>query len=72
MSRKHNDWSQVRVWHIPGGYWGGRTYEARGFIHPYQLERRRRLQPLSFAQIEAFRRARHSSAVCPHRSTGSF
>jgi hypothetical protein len=32
-----NDWSEVRVWHIPGGYWGGRTYEAQGFIHPYQL-----------------------------------
>lgn len=29
-----NDWSEVRVWHIPGGYWGGRTYEAQGFIHP--------------------------------------
>lgn len=32
-----NDWSQVRVWHVPGGYWGGRTYEAQGFIHPYRL-----------------------------------
>jgi hypothetical protein len=32
-----NDWSQVRVWHVPGGYWGGRTYEAQGFIHPFQL-----------------------------------
>ena len=28
-----NDWSEVRVWHIPGGYWGGRTYQARG-LHP--------------------------------------
>jgi hypothetical protein len=33
-----NDWSQVRVWHIPGGYWGGRAYEAEGFIHPYRLD----------------------------------
>lgn len=32
-----NDWSQVRVWHIPGGYWGGRTYQAEGFIHPFRL-----------------------------------
>lgn len=32
-----NDWSEVRVWHIPGGYWGGRTYEVQGFIHPFQL-----------------------------------
>ena len=29
-----NDWSQIRVWHIPGGHWGGRTYLAFGFIHP--------------------------------------
>jgi hypothetical protein len=32
-----NDWSEVRIWHVPGGYWGGRTYLAQGFIHPYQL-----------------------------------
>lgn len=29
-----NDWSEIRVWHIPGGHWGGRTYSAFGFIHP--------------------------------------
>ncbi len=29
-----NDWSEVRVWNIPGAYWGGRTYLAQGFIHP--------------------------------------
>jgi hypothetical protein len=34
----NNDWSQVRVWHVPGGYWGGRAYEAEGFIHPYRLD----------------------------------
>jgi hypothetical protein len=33
-----NDWSEVRVWHIPGGHWGGRTYGAEGFIHPFQLQ----------------------------------
>jgi hypothetical protein len=32
-----NDWSLVRVWHVPGGYWGGRAYQAEGFIHPYRL-----------------------------------
>jgi len=32
-----NDWSQVRVWHVPGGYWGGRIYDAQGFVHPYRL-----------------------------------
>lgn len=33
----NNDWSEVRVWHIPGGHWGGRTYRAEGFIHPFTL-----------------------------------
>lgn len=32
-----NDWSQVRVWHIPGGHWGGRVYSVEGFIHPFAL-----------------------------------
>ncbi|MDP3738118.1 MAG: CHAP domain-containing protein [Hyphomonadaceae bacterium] len=29
-----NDWTQVRVWHVPGMHWGGRIYESHGFIHP--------------------------------------
>lgn len=33
-----NDWTQVRVWHIPGGHWGGRVYRAEGFIHPFVLD----------------------------------
>jgi len=33
-----NDWSQVRVWHVPGAHWGGRTYDAEGFIHPIGLD----------------------------------
>lgn len=32
-----NDWSQVRIWHVPGGHWGGRVYEAEGFVHPIGL-----------------------------------
>lgn len=32
-----NDWSEIRVWHIPGGHWGGRVYRAEGFIHPFAL-----------------------------------
>lgn len=32
-----NDWSEVRVWHVPGQHWGGRVYEAEGFIHPFRL-----------------------------------
>ncbi len=27
-----NDWSQVRIWHIPGSHWGGRVYNVQGFI----------------------------------------
>lgn len=26
------DWSQVQVWHVPGGHWGARTYNVQGFI----------------------------------------
>jgi hypothetical protein len=33
----NNDWTQVRVWHVVGGHWGGRIYEAEGFIHPFSL-----------------------------------
>lgn len=33
----NNDWSEVRVWHIPGGHWGGRIYRAEGFIHNFLL-----------------------------------
>jgi surface antigen len=33
-----NDWSQIRVWHIPGGHWGGRVYGVEGFIHPFTLQ----------------------------------
>lgn len=33
----NNDWSEVRVWYIPGGHWGGRIYQAQGFIHPFTL-----------------------------------
>ena len=32
-----NDWSEIRVWHIPGEHWGGRVYRAQGFIHPFVL-----------------------------------
>ncbi|MEZ5970346.1 MAG: CHAP domain-containing protein [Hyphomonadaceae bacterium] len=34
----NNDWTEVRVWYIPGGHWGGRVYRADGFIHPFQLQ----------------------------------
>ncbi len=26
------DWSQVQVWHVPGGHWGARVYRVQGFI----------------------------------------
>lgn len=34
----NNDWSEVRVWHIPGHHWGGRVYTTQGFIHPFRLD----------------------------------
>jgi surface antigen len=27
------DWSEVQVWNVEGGHWGGRTYASQGFIH---------------------------------------
>ena len=33
----NNDWSEVRVWHVPGAHWGGRVYTTQGFIHPFRL-----------------------------------
>ena len=32
-----NDWSQVRLWYVPGSQLGRRTYPAHGFIHPVSL-----------------------------------
>lgn len=29
----NNDWSEVRVWNITEGYWGGRIYQAQGFVY---------------------------------------
>ena len=31
----NNDWTEVRVWYIPDSHWGGRIYQAEGFIHPF-------------------------------------
>lgn len=32
-----NDWTEVRVWYIPGNHWGGRVYQAEGFVHPFPM-----------------------------------
>jgi len=32
------DWSEVRVWHVPGRHWGGRTYTVQGFIYNVMSE----------------------------------
>lgn len=37
---KRGDWSEVRVWHIPGAVWGKRVYGALGFIKPVRLAAR--------------------------------
>lgn len=29
-----NDWSEVRVWNVKAGAWGGRIYPVEGFIGP--------------------------------------
>jgi surface antigen len=34
----NNDWSEVRVWYIPGQHWGGRVYQVQGFIHNFSLQ----------------------------------
>ncbi|HXR94839.1 MAG TPA: CHAP domain-containing protein [Rhizomicrobium sp.] len=31
-----NDWSEVRVWNVKTGAWGGRIYPVQGFIGPAQ------------------------------------
>ena len=36
------DWSEVRVWHVPGRHWGGRTYNVQGFILNLLTQRARR------------------------------
>ena len=33
-----NDWTQVRVWHIPTQTWGARVYTVQGFILPNAQE----------------------------------
>lgn len=35
VSRK-GDWSQVRVWYVPGNHLGGSAYQVVGFIYPDQ------------------------------------
>jgi hypothetical protein len=32
------DWTQIKVWHVPGGHWGGRTYNVQGFILPRRTQ----------------------------------
>jgi surface antigen len=36
-----NDWSEVRVWNIRTGAWGGNIYPVQGFILPTQAARQR-------------------------------
>ena len=34
-----NDWSEVRVWNIKTGAWGGKVYPVQGFIGRRQARR---------------------------------
>jgi hypothetical protein len=36
-----NDWSEVRVWNIRTGAWGGNIYPVQGFILPNQPDDQR-------------------------------
>ena len=46
-----NDWSQVRVWNIKTGAWGGNIYPVQGFILPNQPDDER----LAKAEIPGYR-----------------
>jgi surface antigen len=50
------DWSEVRVWHVPGRHWGGRTYNVQGFILNVLTEEAR-------AEAVSNRSALHEAAV---------
>jgi surface antigen len=52
------DWSEVRVWHVPGRHWGGRTYDVQGFILNLLTEAARSQAVLNHA-------AQHEAAVAP-------
>jgi surface antigen len=43
------DWSEVRVWHVPGRHWGGRVYDVQGFILNQLAEPARRREELDEA-----------------------
>lgn len=36
----NNDWSEVKVWHVPSNRYGARTYDVQGFILPEGPTRR--------------------------------
>lgn len=40
---RNNDWSRVRVWHVPTRRYGIRTYAPYGFIYPVDLRRGRKV-----------------------------
>ena len=53
-----NDWSQVRVYNVRGGAWGGRIYPVQGFIEPRPdtnpvLMAEKRTGPVRVAQTPA-------------------
>jgi hypothetical protein len=53
------DWSEVRVWNVPGRHWGGRTYRVQGFILNMLTEAARTQQ----VQANALRHEAGSIAV---------
>jgi surface antigen len=53
---KKGDWSEVRVWHVPGQHWGKRVYGAQGFILPVRIDGKKDV-PLGDAEVAAVRAA---------------
>ncbi len=49
------DWSEVKVWHVPGRHWGGRTYNVQGFILNILTEAARQQAALQAANDQAAR-----------------
>jgi hypothetical protein len=48
------DWSEVRVWHVPGKHWGKRIYGAQGFILPKAVHAGGQTNPEPVAIAAAF------------------
>jgi surface antigen len=44
---RHNDWSAIRLWYIPGKRYGSRVYQPYGFIYPNELQQSTRASAMT-------------------------